>query len=402
MRIAYLDMFAGISGDMTLGALIDAGADISQLREMLTKLPVHGYDIQTSRRSCHGISATDVLVNTHHHDHDNDHGHSHEHAHGRSYTEIVRMIESADIPDRAQQRAIAIFTRLGNAEAKIHGKSIDEIHFHEVGAVDAIVDIVGTCICLELLKIDKILASPVPTFHGTVTCQHGVLPLPAPATLEILQGVPWRKMDIEGELVTPTGAAIAAELAESFGAMPPMTVDAIGYGAGKYDLGLPNVLRIAIGNETNQLEAPAASVAVVETNIDDMSPQLVEPAMEKLFEAGALDAYVQPITMKKGRPALLMTVICRPENVSPLSDVLFAETTTIGVRVDYRERVCLEREIVELSTRFGRIRMKIARRQGRVLNAQPEYEDCKRAAAEHMTSVKAVRDAAIAQWTVDN
>lgn len=394
MRTAYFDCFAGISGDMTLGALVDAGADMGALKTELAKLGLPGYEIRAEKVTRRGIAATDVTVDLHHGDH---HGHSH----GRSYSDIRRLIESSTLPDGVKSRAIAIFTRLGEAEAKIHNKDIENIHFHEVGAVDAIVDIVGACICLELLGIEKVYASPMPTFTGTVEIAHGRFPLPAPATVEILKGVPWRTLGVEGELVTPTGAAIIREVAESFGEMPQMTVESTGYGSGKKDFGMPNVLRVMVGEKPDvsagrRCGCPeAAEVAVLETNIDDLSPQVYEVVMERLFAAGALDVYMSPIQMKKNRPAILLSVLCKPKDIDAMSDVLFEETSTIGIRMDTRRRICLPREIMKVETDFGPIRMKVARRAGKVVNAHPEYEDCKAAAAEFEVPVKLVRDAAV-------
>lgn len=406
MQLAYLDCFAGISGDMALGAFADAGADISALTAELGKLHLHEFEIGAEKTVKRGISATDVTVSVHDHHHDHAEGHHH---HGRSFTDIKRLIEDSALSDTVKNRSIAIFRRLGEAEAKIHGKDINEIHFHEVGAVDAIVDIVGVCICLELLGIDQVYASPMPTFQGTVEIAHGTFPLPAPATAEILKNVPWRQLGIEGELVTPTGAAIAAELATAFGPMPPMNVTSIGYGAGKKDFGIPNVLRVMVGesvaagsdSDLSALHSPLSTrceVALLETNIDDSSPQVYDVLMDRLFSAGALDVYLTPIQMKKNRPAELVSVICRPDDMSKMSDILFEETSTIGVRVDMRGRICLEREIQTVDTRFGPIRIKIARRGCEVINAQPEYDDCKSAAAAHGVPVALVRDTALAAF----
>lgn len=394
MRIAYFDCFAGISGDMALGALVDAGADFDKLKIELDKLGVSGYEIERGASVKRGISATDISVKLHHHHHGEDHHH-----HGRSYSEIVSIIQSSELSEWIKTKSVAIFTRLGEAEAKIHGKSIEEIHFHEVGAVDAIVDIVGACICLQMLEIAKVYASPMPTFHGTVECAHGLLPLPAPATLELLKGVPWRKLGIEGELVTPTGAAIISTLAEGFGPMPGMTVNAIGYGSGKNDYGISNVLPVLVG-DIQQESGEKTDVWVIETNIDDMNPQLYDIVMERLFAAGALDVYLTPIQMKKNRPATLLSVICKPDDSTKMTDVIFEETTSIGVRQSIVSRCCLDREIVAVNTGYGPIRVKVARRAGKVDNAKPEYDDCKAAAAKHSVPVKAVQDAAIvAFWT---
>lgn len=377
---------------MTLGALVDAGADFDALKAELTKLGVHGYEITRDRSTKRGIAAIQILVTLHHH-----HDHDHEHHHGRCYTEIVEIIRSSGVSDRVKEQSTAIFTRLGEAEAKIHGTGIDEIHFHEVGAVDAIVDIVGACVCLELLGVERVFCSAMPTFHGTVDVSHGKLPLPAPATLELLKGVPWRELGIEGELVTPTGAAIVSTLAEGYGPMPAMAVEKIGYGAGTKDFGIPNVLSVAIG-EASTNGGHKTDVALVETNIDDMNPQFYDTVMERLFSAGALDVYMTAIQMKKNRPATLLSVICDPADVPKMTDVIFDETTSIGVRVSRASRSCLDREIVEVETDYGRIRVKLAKRAGKIDNVQPEYDDCKAAALKHSVAVKTVQDAAIAQF----
>jgi uncharacterized protein (TIGR00299 family) protein len=431
MKIAYFDCFAGISGDMTLGALVDAGADFEALKAELGKLGLHEFEVTLDRVTKRGISASDITVHTHHHEHDHHHGHSH----GRAFSDIRQLIEGSGLSDGVKQRSIAIFTRLGEAEAKIHAKSIEEIHFHEVGAVDAIVDIVGACICLELLGITQLYCSPIPTFTGMVEIAHGKFPLPAPATVEILKGAPWRELGIEGEIVTPTGAAIVATLAEGFGVMPAMSIESTGYGAGKKDFGIPNVLRVVVGTPSGPFDTPASQatqdlrtvgaspllrqaqdaqvqdatqglrscgcgdehveVAVIETNIDDLSPQVYEVVMERLFDAGALDVYLTPIQMKKNRPATLLSVICEPGLIEKLSGIIFEETTSIGVRIDTRNRICLDRKIAKVETEFGAISLKIARRNGEVMNIQPEYEDCKAAAAKHGVPFKRVRDAAV-------
>ncbi|MCE5324288.1 nickel pincer cofactor biosynthesis protein LarC [bacterium] len=390
MRTAYFDCFAGISGDMTLGALVDAGADFEKLKLELAKLDIKDYELILSKVVRSGISATDIEVRVHH-----DHGH-----HGRSFTDIKQHIEQSSLSDSVKAKSIAIFKRLGEAEAKIHGKSIEEIHFHEVGAIDSIIDIVGTCICLALLEIDKVFAGPIPTFHGMVKIAHGTFPLPAPATAEILKDVPWRELGIEGEIVTPTGAAILAELAEGFGPMPAMTLQSTGYGSGKKDFGIPNVLRVMIGEqeEPGHKCCKHPEVAILESNIDDMEPQVYEVVMERLFAAGALDVYLTPIQMKKNRPATLLSVICDPEKISAMGNIIFEETSTIGIRIDRQSRMCLPRITVTVDTKYGQITIKVAHKNGEIINSQPEYEDCKAAAAKHGVPVKLVRDAAIAKF----
>ncbi len=398
MRIAYFDCFAGISGDMTLGALVDAGADFDALKCGLEKLHIHEFELTREQVTKRGIASCDVTVHTHHHHHHDDHhGHSHEHSHGRSYTDIKHIISESALSERVKRDSIAIFATLGEAEARIHGTTIDKIHFHEVGAVDAIVDIVGVCICLELLGIDKIYCSPVPTFSGMVEIAHGKFPLPAPATMEILasRGVPWRELGIEGEIVTPTGAAIVATLAEGFGPMPAMSINATGYGSGKRDFGIPNVLRVVVGESDADTSSEAVDVVIIETNIDDLSPQVYEVVMERLFEVGALDVYLTPVIMKKCRPGTLLSVICEASLIDAVSAVIFEETTSIGVRIDERKRICLHREIKTVETEYGSISLKIAHRDNQALNIQPEYEECKAAAKKHQVPIKRVKDAAL-------
>jgi uncharacterized protein (TIGR00299 family) protein len=387
MKIAYFDCFAGISGDMTLGALIGAGADPVRLREELAGLGVGGYRIEVGRKIKGPIEATDVRVVL-------DETTLPRH---RRLKEILETIRGANLSDRVKQTAERIFNRLAEAEGRVHGRSPEEVHFHEVGAVDAIVDIVGTAICLEMIGWPKVVAGPMPTFHGYAKGSHGTFPLPAPATAEILRGVPWRKLDIEGELVTPTGAAIITEIASGFGEMPAMTVETIGYGAGKSDFGIPNVLRVMVGEES--VSVPAAQrVTVIETNIDDLNPQFYETAIERLFAAGALDVFLTPIQMKKNRPGTLLSVICDPAGAESLAAVVLAETSTLGVRMSRWERVCLDRRWEEVVTRFGTIRIKIGERDGKTITASPEYEDCKRAAAEHDVAVRQVYESAMVQY----
>jgi pyridinium-3,5-bisthiocarboxylic acid mononucleotide nickel chelatase len=384
MKIAYFDCFAGISGDMTLGALIGAGADADRLRKGLAGLGVGGYQIDVGKKMTGMIEATDVRVIL-----DDRYRH-----HRRRLHDIREMIRSAELSEPVKQTTERIFLKLAEAEAKVHGGSPEEVHFHEVGAVDAIIDIVGTALCLEMLGWPKVIASPMPTFHGYAKGSHGTFPLPAPATAEILRGVPWRKLDIEGELVTPTGAAIIRELAAGFGPLPAMIIESIGYGAGKSDFGIPNALRVMIGREATGAESQG--VTVIETNIDDLNPQFYETAMERLFAAGALDVFLTPIQMKKNRPGILLSVICDPDLAETIAAVILAETSTFGVRISRWERLCLDRRWEEVATEFGVIRIKVGERDGRVITASPEYDDCKRAAAEHGVAVRRVHESAAA------
>ena len=386
MKIAYFDCFAGISGDMTLGALIAAGADPERLREELAGLGVGGYRLEVGRKITGYIEATDVRVVLD----------DHHHHQRRRLQEILETIRKADLSERVKQTAERIFRRLADAEGRVHGSSPEEVHFHEVGGVDAIVDIVGAAICLEMLGSPKVVSSPMPTFHGYVTGSHGVFPLPAPATAEILRGVPWRKLDIEGELVTPTGAAIIRELASGFGPLPAMTIANIGYGAGKSAIGIPNVLRVILGEESASVPGSGPEdVTVIETNIDDLNPQFYETAMEQLFAAGALDVFMSPIQMKKNRSGTLLSVICDPGRAEAIAAVVLAETSTFGVRISRWERICLDRRWEEVVTPFGKIRIKIGERDGRVITASPEYEDCKRAAIEHGVAVRHIYESAV-------
>ena len=391
MKIAYFDCFAGISGDMTLGALLGAGADPERLREALACLGVDGYRIEIGRRTAGYIAATDVRVIL---------AEPHRQPH-RRLKEILETIRGAGLSERVKQTAAGIFKRLAEAEGRVHGSSAEEVHFHEVGALDAIVDIVGTAVCLELLGWPKVVSSPMPTFHGYAKGSHGVLPLPAPATAEILRGVPWRRLDIEGELVTPTGAAIIREIASEFGPLPAMRVEGIGYGAGKNAFGIPNALRVLIGEETAPVSA-AQAVTVIETNIDDLNPQFYETALERLFAAGALDVFLTPIQMKKNRPGTLLTVICDPGLTEALAAIVLAETSTLGVRICRRERICLERRWEDIATEYGVVRIKIGERDGLVVTASPEYEDCKRAAAEHGVPVRRVHESAASLYRAKN
>mgnify|MGYP005831446143 CR=1 FL=1 len=377
MKVAYLDCFAGISGDMTLGALLDAGVDKDRFQAEIKKLSEVSFDLKIGKVTKSGIEATNVEVIT-----------PHEHHH-RHLKDIVRIIESSDLLDSTKAKAIRTFQVLAEAEGAVHGTSADHVHFHEVGAVDAIVDIVGSCILFEMLGIERIIASPLPMGHGFVEAAHGRIPLPAPATVEILKGVPVYDASVEGELVTPTGAAIARALADSFGAMPPMSVESVGYGAGKTDFPFPNVLRVMIGESAE--EHPANErVSIVETNIDDMNPEFYDSVFDRLFKAGALDVYTTPIMMKKNRPAVLLSAVCPVEKVDHISEVILTETSTFGVRITTADRRCLDRKWHTVSTRYGDIRIKVGLLDGREIIASPEYEDCRKAADTQGASVQTV------------
>jgi pyridinium-3,5-bisthiocarboxylic acid mononucleotide nickel chelatase len=397
MKLLYLDCFAGISGDMFLGALLDLGVSEGALRTELEKLHLREYRISSQRVTKQNIAATkfDVTVFEDAVVHSPSpmlHAAVHEH---RGYTAIAAMIEKSGLSQRVKDRALHVFRRIGEAEAKIHGIPLEKVHFHEIGAVDSIVDIVGACIAVELLGVDEIHASPPRLGSGFVETAHGRFPVPAPATLELLKGIPVQPSNEPFELVTPTGAALLAEFCTRFGSLPALSIEKIGYGAGTRDLEkTPNVLRAVLG------EASAASgatgetdvVTVIETNIDDMNPQLYGDVMERLLAAGALDVFLTPVQMKKNRPGTLLTVLCESEAVDTLADLVLTHTTSFGVRVHEAQRRKLAREIVKVKTRFGEIDVKVGRLRGKIVSRSPEFETCKQAATRFNVSVKEVSD----------
>jgi pyridinium-3,5-bisthiocarboxylic acid mononucleotide nickel chelatase len=388
-RIAYFDCFSGISGDMVLGALVDAGVDLGAIESELRKLGLEGWTISAEKVKRGQIFATHVKVAT-------TEGHHH-----RGLSIILGRIEKAHLAPRAEDRACRIFTRLAASEAKVHNMPIDKVHFHEVGAVDSIVDIVGAAIGFELLGIDDFACSPLDVGAGQAMTAHGLLPVPAPATTDLLQGAPIYTSGIQKELVTPTGAAIATTLSTSYSKIPEMTLTAIGYGAGSADFPeKANVMRLLIGKREspaagkNSHSASDAPVTIIETNVDDMSPQIYGYFVERALAAGALDVFSTSVQMKKNRPGLLVTILCEPANATRLTDLLFSETTTIGVRMHEARRRTLAREFLTVETAHGQVRMKIARLNGSVLNATPEYDDCQRIAAEKSIPLKDVLAAA--------
>ncbi len=406
MKTAYFDPFSGASGDMILGALVDAGLDMDALRAELAKLPVHGYRLDAQQVTRHGIAATDFQVAVEHQhapategqpDHASRVTHHGGHPH-RGLSDILAIIRDADLPAADQERASAVFRRLAEAEAKVHQRSVEEIHFHEVGAVDAIVDIVGAVVGLRLLGIEQVVCGPLRTGTGFVDCAHGRLPLPAPATAELLRGVPSQGTDLEGELTTPTGAALLTTLAGAFGPRPPMVVQAIGCGAGHREReSVPNLLRVVVG-DAEPVSAPgteADEVVVIEANLDDLSPEIAGHALDRLLEAGALDAFLTPVQMKKGRPGVLLSVIAEPGASAALEELILRETSTFGLRRTRAARRKLRRQWVEAETAYGTIRVKLGLLGEEVVQAAPEYEDCRRAASEHAAPLKAVYQAAL-------
>ena len=392
MNILYIDAFSGISGDMFLGALVDAGLAEADLRAALATLPIEGYELEVRREKRGSLAATRVEVKL-------DAKAKQPHRHLSDIETILGAGNGA--------RALEVFRRLAEAEARVHGTTAQEVHFHEVGAVDAIVDIFGVCAGLEILGVERVVSSGLPMGSGHVDAAHGRLPVPAPAVVELMKGVPIRPCDEVGELVTPTGAALAVTLADAFGPMPAMVVEKVGYGAGARESGrVPNVLRVILG----QAAGPASPLAtpwqgadaaeidtvwLVEANLDDATGQTVGAATKALFEAGAVDVWVTAATMKKGRPGMVLSCLAPEGLVGAVEEAFFRETPTFGVRRSAVVRSKLAREHVEVETRFGRVRVKVGRRGGRVVTASPEYEDCRRLAAERGAALREVYGAAL-------
>lgn len=375
MKIAYFDCFAGASGDMILGALLDAGLPEMTLRQGLAALRLADFELRASRVTKGGLSATkvDVLVA--------------DDVPTRHLPEIEAIVKSSDLIPAIKERAIAIFRRLGQVEASIHGMPIEQVHLHELGGIDTIVDVVGALIGLDELGVQRVYASPLPMSRGFVRSAHGSIPLPAPATVALLadrslQGkeVPIVGVDLEVELVTPTGAALLSSLAVDFGPIPNMRLAAVGYGAGGRDLPVPNVLRLLLGTQPTAKDATIESVVVLETNVDDLNPEIYDYVMSRLFEAGALDVFISPIHMKKNRPATLLRVLCRSDVSDSLMAILFAETSTLGVREQWVTRHCLDRTIHTVETPYGPVRIKVADWGADQVKASPEYDDCRRLA----------------------
>ena len=439
MRIAYIDCFAGIAGDMFLGALLDAGVPEQVLHDATAALDI-GANLKTEKVDRSGISSTKVHVlengrpaeeskidqqssngykqqprtqqlhktghphiHEHEHSHTHDEDHQHAHHHGRSLTEIRGLIQNASLANPVKQMAIRTFELLGASEAKIHNVPIDDIHFHEVGAVDAIVDIICACAGIHHLAVDPWYCSPINVGDGTVVCAHGTFPVPAPATADLLRGMPTYSAHVQKELVTPTGAALLRMLNPTFGSQPPMRIEKIGYGAGTRNTNdFPNVVRLSIGEavapEPSREADDTVEVTVLETALDDMSPQLLAHVAERALAEGALDVMLTPVIMKKGRPGTLLTLLCNPTQADDFERLILRETTTLGVRIRNDRRRCLDRKHLTASTPYGEIRVKIGSLSGEVLNVAPEFEDCRAAAAAHSVSVKQVQQAAIAAY----
>jgi uncharacterized protein (TIGR00299 family) protein len=384
MKIAYFDCIAGASGDMILGALVDAGIPLEKFQERLSDLAIGDeFDLQAKKINKNGFGATKVDVIVHESETN--------HQHGRHLAEIEAIIGKSRLAEHIQEKAIGMFRRLAEVEAGIHGLPVENVHLHEVGGVDTIVDIVGALLGLEVLGVEQVYGSPLPLGRGFVRSAHGQIPLPAPATVALLKGIPVRGSDIESELVTPTGALILSTVCKSFGPIPTMTLSALGYGAGGRDLPIPNLLRLLVGEGGAGIE----SLVILETNVDDNSAEINGYVMERLFANGALDVFFTPIMMKKNRPATLLSVLCRPANVEVMETILFRETSTLGVRRQPVERRCLPRESVIVETFYGPIRVKVALLPDGTTKRAPEYEDCKRAAESHGVPLRLVYKAAV-------
>jgi uncharacterized protein (TIGR00299 family) protein len=398
MQILYFDCIAGISGDMALGALIDAGADFEVVKQGLASLPIDAFTIDVEETETQGLRAIRVIVETA--------------AAGviRTYASIRALLDAADLPEEARRLAQRVFRRLAEAEAMVHRKEVDTVTFHEVGAVDSIVDITGTALALSTLGIERAFSSPVPTGMGMTRSEHGAMPIPAPAVVELLRGAPLYSKGVTTELVTPTGAAILSALVEGYGEIPPMRVGAVGYGAGSQQLDFPNVLRVIIGSdvdiprpalvsldvsETGEAAEAATDEIILETNVDDLAPELYEYVIERLLAAGAQDAWLTPIVMKKSRPAVKVSVLCAREQAQEMRRILFRETGTLGVRTAPVSKTALAREMLKVETPFGPVAVKIGTLEGRVVTLSPEFEDCARLARESGVPAREIHQEAV-------
>jgi uncharacterized protein (TIGR00299 family) protein len=410
LKIAYFDCFSGISGDMTLGALVDAGVPPEILTDGLATLKLDAeFSLHFEKAVKHGITGTRAIVEVHpahtshadsHHAHEHEHGHHHDHDHGpsRHLSDIFKLLDDSDLDAEVRDTAKHVFDRLAEAEAKVHNTTKANVHLHEVSGIDSIVDIVGSVIGLAHLNVDAVYASPLSLGRGFVRCAHGLMPVPVPGTMELLQGVPIQQTDIPKELVTPTGAALITTLSQEFGVMPQMRLDRVGYGAGTRDLEQrPNLLRLCLGEKTSNSDshtthhhAETDSVDIIETNVDDMSPEITGYVTSQLFEHGALDVFLTPTFMKKGRPATQITVLCPTTHRDQLIELLLTETTTFGVRLSSAARVKLRRDFVQVETQWGTVQAKRGYLNGTLIKTVPEYEDCRRLAEQNSVPLRQV------------
>lgn len=381
-RVAYLDCVGGLAGDMLLAALLDAGAELDALREVPHALGIEGVVIEVERVERQGIGALHLRIEA---------GDDHDHRH---YGVIRRLVEEADLPERAQARSLEAFKRLAEVEGAIHGVPPDDVHFHELGSLDTLVDVCGTFVLLDELGVERVASSPLPFARGLVKAAHGVLPLPAPAALGLLEGAALIGVETQAELVTPTGAAIAATVVESWGGLPPLVLERVGYGAGTTELAdRPNVVRVLLGSSSTSL----GPVVLLETNLDDFTPELVPDAVERCFEAGALDVWTVPVQMKKGRPGFVLSALARPDAQAVIAQVLLEETSALGVRVSRLERYELEREERRVEVAGGEVRIKVGMLDGRVVNVAPEHDDCAAVAKTSGRSIKSIWVEALAR-----
>ena len=386
MKVAYFDCFAGAAGDMIVGALVDAGADIDALRAELSRLGLGGYGISAERVRRGGLGGVKFSVTLE----AGDHGH-------RRLGDILAMIEAARLAPRAGDRAKRIFSRLAEAEARAHHIGVEEVHFHEIGAIDSIVDVVSACVAIELLGVERVLCSPIPAGSGLVECLHGVLPVPSPATAQLLVGAKTRRSDAAGEATTPTAAAVLTTLAESYGPVPPMEVASVGYGAGTRDEGaVPNLLRVFVGEEDPS--GTADSLVELSANLDDCTGEIIGETIQKLLAAGCADAWASPIVMKKSRPAWVLSALCGEGDVAGIERIIFTETTTFGIRRRPCARSKLRRHYETVETPYGPIRVKVGSRGEETITASPEFADCREAAQAHHVSVKEVFESAQATF----
>jgi pyridinium-3,5-bisthiocarboxylic acid mononucleotide nickel chelatase len=407
VKLLYFDCFSGISGDMALGALLDAGLPLDELRRAFGSLALENVHVHADRVLRAGVSATKFTAHAHEHAHDHhdhghghDHGHHHDHAHPghRSLPEIFSLIDRSALSPAGVRRAKELFERLAKAEAEVHQMPVEQVHLHEVGALDSILDIVGIVFAMEWVGADRIVCSPLNVGGGMVQSAHGLFPVPAPATVKLLGAAPVYAGAVQKELVTPTGALIVSSYATSFGPIPAMTIERVGYGAGDRDHpSTPNVVRVLIGEAA--AERRLEQVTVIECEIDDMNPQIFGVAMDRLYAAGALEVFYVPVQMKKNRPGTLLTVVAAPEKREAIVDVVFRETTTIGLRYSDVDRECLQREIIHVQTPIGAVRFKVSSRNGRVVTATPEFDDCARLAAQNNLPVKDVQRLAVTSYS---
>jgi hypothetical protein len=385
VKAAYLDCFSGISGNMFLGALVDAGLPEAVLRDAIAQIDLKGYAIKIKPVEKWGIRAIHLdvdLTAIHHH---------------RGLPDIVKLIQAAELPEAVKNKACLVFQRLGEAEAKVHGMPIEKVHFHEVGAVDAIIDIVGTVFGFHYLGVDRIYCSPLRVGRGFVKAAHGLMPIPAPATAELLHGIPWYPGDIDKELVTPTGAALVAELCSGFGDPPTgFLTEKTAYGAGTWELVIPNVMRLNLGNIP--VEKNSSEMWLLEANVDDSTPEVIAFVIDKLLNAGAVDAWITPIIMKKGRPAFLLSALCDESRKPVMEDVFFNETSSIGIRWQPVRRTVADRTIVPVATEWGTVGVKVAERNGQVVNVAPEFGDCSELARQSGAPLKKIYQAALNAW----